>query len=262
MRRLPLRVVHAFIWPLLHVPLGPSPAGPPEGGLRQEAERMVADAIAYAQEIAPYVPVSGDVVEGQPSVVLLGESREAPLLVVGDRGLGGFAGLLLGSVAVQVSAHATCPVLVVRGDDRTEGPVLVGVDGSPLSDLAAEFAMEEAAWRKTSVVAVHAWTHPVSLGPGDMQPLVHDAVATQEDEARLLAESIAGLRERYPDVPIEERVVRGRPGSVLAEEARKGAQLIVVGARGRGGFTGLLLGSVSQTVLHHAPCPVAVVRAR
>lgn len=261
-RHRPLRVVHAFIWPLLRAPLGPSPAGPPEGGLRQQAERVIAEAVAEAQRSQPDVPVTGEVVDGQATVVLLRESREAELMVVGDRGLGGFTGLLLGAVAVQVVEHAPCPVLVARGEDRREGPVLVGVDGSPLSEPAIGFAMEEAAWRGTKVVAVHAWTHPASLGPGDMQPLVYDANASEEDETRALAESLAGWRERFPDVPVETRVVRGRAPRALLDEAEKsGAQLVVVGARGRGGFKGLLLGSVSQAVLHHAPCPVGVVRA-
>lgn len=259
-RRRPLRVVHAFIWPLLHVPLGPPPGGPPEGGLRHEAERIVDGAVAHAREIEPDVSVTGAVVDGQASVVLLREARDAALVVVGDRGLGGFTGLLLGSVAVQVVSHAPCPVLVARGEERADSPVLVGVDGSPLSELPIGFAMEEAAWRRTRVVAVHTWTHPASLGPGDMQPLVHDVDATGEDEARVLAEALAGWREHYPDVPVEERVVRGRPARALLDEAGKGAQLIVVGARGRGEFTGLLLGSVSQAVLHHAPCPVGIVR--
>lgn len=257
-RNRPLRVVHAFIWPLLHVPTGPSPAVP-EGGLRHQAEQIVAEAVEYARSERPGLTVTGDVVTGQASVVLLGESREAALVVVGDRGLGGFSGLLIGSVAVQVVEHALCPVLVARGVERTTGPIVVGVDGSQHSRSAIGFAMEEASWRGTNVVAVHAWTHPVSLGPGDMQPLVHDITAVGEDETRLLAESLAGWRERYPDVAVEQRVVRGRPARVLLDAAED-AQMIVLGARGRGGFAGLLLGSVSQAVLRHAKCPVAILR--
>jgi nucleotide-binding universal stress UspA family protein len=93
-----------------------------------------------------------------------------------------------------------------------------------------------------------------------MQPLVHDINAVAEDETRLLAESLAGWRERFPDVVVEQRVVRGRPARVLLDAAED-AQMIVVGARGRGGFTGLLLGSVSQAVLRHAKCSVAILRA-
>lgn len=258
-RQRPLRVVHAFIWPLLGVPLGPSPAGPPDGGFRQQAERVVAEAVAEAGKVAPEVPVTGVVIDGAPTPVLLQEAREAALVVLGNRGLGGFAGLLIGSSAVQVSAHAACPVIVVRGEQRADGPVVVGVDGSELSDLAIAFAFEEAARRGAGLVAVHAWLHPVPVGPGDMLPLVYDLDALAADEERLLAESLAGWGERYPDVPVQRRLVRGSAARVLVEESAS-AQLVVVGARGRGGFTGMLLGSVSHTVLHHAHCPLAIVR--
>ncbi|MEV0330230.1 universal stress protein [Micromonospora echinospora] len=254
-----LRVVHAFVWPLLGVPLGPSPDGPPEGGLRNQAARIVTEAVAGAGKVDPEVPVSGVVVDGAPTAVLLAESRDAALVVLGSRGLGGFAGLLIGSSAVQVSAHATGPVLVVRGEPRADGPVVVGVDGSELSDLAVGFAVEEAARRGTELVAVHAWLHPAPLGPGDVLPLVYDLDALAAEEERVLAQAVAGWAERYPDVPIRRRLVRGAPARALVEESES-AQLVVVGARGRGGLAGLLLGSVSHAVLHHGRCPVAVVR--
>lgn len=256
----PLRVVHAFTWPLLHVPLGPSPLGPAEGGLRHQAEQFVEQAVAEAVKAAPETVITGAVVEGAAPAVLLRESRDAALIVLGDRGLGGFTGLLIGSVAVQVAAHADCPVMVARGDGRADGPVVVGVDGSELSDLAVGFAMEEAALRGNALVAVHAWTHPVSIEPGDMLPLVYDVDALDAEEKLLLAEAVAGWSERYPDVPVTRRTVRGQAARVLLEESAA-AQLLVVGARGKGGFAGLLLGSVSQALLHHAACPLAIVRA-
>lgn len=255
----PLRVVHAFIWPLLNVPLGPAPGAPAGGGLRNQAERIVAEAVAEARKVDPEVPVTGAVVDGAATPVLLAEAREAALLVLGHRGLGGFAGLLIGSSTVQVSAHAACPVLVTKGESRADGPVVVGVDGSELSDLALGFAVEEAARRGTELVAVHAWLHPVPLGPGDILPLVYDLDALAAEEERVLAEALAGWSERYPQVPIRRRLVRGDPARVLVEESAA-AQLVVVGARGRGGFVGMLLGSVSHAVLHHSRCPVAVVR--
>jgi nucleotide-binding universal stress UspA family protein len=160
---------------------------------------------------------------------------------------------------VQVSAHADCPIVVALGDEeRHAGPVVVGVDGSPLSDLAIGFAVEEAALRGAELVAVHAWNQPVSTGPGDMMPLVYDEEALRSDEERVFAESVAGWSERYPEVPVT-RIVRGRPARVLVAESET-AQLVVVGALGRGGFTGLILGSVSQAVLHHSHCPLAIVR--
>ncbi|MBQ1051055.1 universal stress protein [Micromonospora sp. C51] len=258
-RHRPLRIVHAFIWPLMGVPLGPAPGAPADGGLRHQAERCLADAVAEAGKVAPEVAVTGEVVDGAASTVLLAEARDAALVVLGNRGLGGFAGLLLGSVAVQVSAHADGPVLVVRGESRADGPVVVGVDGSELSREAVRFAFEEAAWRGTDLVAVHAWLYPTPAGPGDILPLVYDLDAFRDEEERLLAEAVAGWSERYPEVPVRRRLVRGSPGRALVEESRT-AQLVVVGARGRGALAGLLLGSVSHAVLHHAHSPLAIVR--
>jgi nucleotide-binding universal stress UspA family protein len=254
-----LRIVHAFIWPLMGVPLGPAPGGPADGGLRNQADRCLADAVAEAGKAAPEVAVTGEVVDGAASTVLLAEARDAALVVLGDRGMGGFAGLLLGSVAVQVSAHADGPVLVVRGESRADGPVLVGVDGSELSREAVRFAFEEAAWRGTELVAVHAWLYPAPASPGDILPLVYGLDDVRDEEERVLAEAVAGWSERYPEVPVRRRLVRGSPGRALVEESRT-AQLVVVGARGRGALGGLLLGSVSHAVLHHAHCPLAIVR--
>ncbi|BCJ57113.1 universal stress protein [Micromonospora endophytica] len=258
-RHRPLRIVHAFIWPLMNVPLGPAPGAPGDGGLRNQAERCLAEAVAEAGKVAPEVPVTGAVIDGAATPVLLAEARDAALIVLGNRGLGGFAGLLLGSVAVQVSAHADCPVLVIRGESRADGPVVVGVDGSELSQQAVRFAFEEAAWRGSDLVAVHAWLYPTPAGPGDILPLVYDLDAFREAEERTLAEAVAGWSERYPEVTVRRRLVRGSPASALVEESRD-AQLTVVGARGRGALKGLLLGSVSHTVLHHAHSPLAIVR--
>ncbi|WP_433532630.1 universal stress protein [Micromonospora sp. CA-263727] len=258
-RRRPLRVVHAFIWPLMGVPLGPAPGAPAGAGLRNQAEQCVAEAVAEAGKAAPDVAVTGAVVDGAPTAVLLAEARAAALVVLGNRGLGGFAGLLLGSVAVQVSAGADSPVLVVRGEPRADGPVVVGVDGSELSAEAVGFAFEEAARRGTALIAVHAWLYPTPAGPGDILPLVYDLDAFREEEERTLAESVAGWSERYPEVPVRQSLVRGSPARALVEESRA-AQLVVVGARGRGALSGLLLGSVSHALLHHAHSPVAIVR--
>ena len=261
MRRRPLRIVHAFIWPYLNVPLGPSPSGPPEGGLRHEAERIVAAAVSLANATTPDTPVHADIVTGAAAAVLRECSHGATLIVIGDRGLGGFTGLLVGSVAVQLAAHATCPIIVVRGVANATLPVAVGIDGSLANDPAVRFAFEEAALRGVPLNAIHRWTHPRSTGPGDMLPLVYDVAEVEADETRVLAEALAGWRDKYPDVPVRRTVKHGSPRKALIEATNR-AQLIVVGTRGRGGFTGLLLGSVSQAVIHHAACPVAVVPHR
>ncbi|MFE9092866.1 universal stress protein [Streptomyces sp. NPDC007264] len=257
-----LRVVHAFMWPALHVPLGPSSWGPPEGGLRNMTERLVAEAVERARAVAPEVEVTGGVVTGEPLTVLEEQSRAAELVVVGSRGMGGFVGLLVGSTAVHLAAHGRCPVLVVREHPEATGPIVVGVDGSAAGDKAVDFAFAEAALHGARLDALHAWTPwnaPMAPPQDASMPYANEPGALAEGEERLLAETLAGRRERYPNVSVTQRVVRGATREALIEASRA-ARLLVVGARGRGGFAGLLLGSVSQAVLHHAHCPVAVVR--
>jgi nucleotide-binding universal stress UspA family protein len=255
-----LRIVHAFIWPSMGVAIGPATTGPSDMGMRSAAERILAEAVTEAEKAVPGVHVTKVLVDGFPAPVLLAESRDAVMLVIGDRGLGGFGSLVLGSVALHTTAHAACPVLVVRGTERTSGPVVVGVDGSAGSAAAIGFAVEEAARRKTDLVAVHAWGAADSIGQSDLLPLVTEPGSLQSEEQRVLSESLAGWSQRYPEVTIEPELVHRHPGAALIERSQT-AQLVVTGARGRGGFAGLLLGSVSQTVIHHADCPVAVARS-
>ncbi|MBQ0981742.1 universal stress protein [Micromonospora sp. M61] len=259
-RQRPLRVVHGFIWPLLHVPVSPAPDAPPGGGLRHQAEELVEAAVAEAEATVPGLSISREIIDGEAAAVLVGESPTAALIVLGDRGLGGFSALVVGSVAVQVAAYADCPVLVARGEQRPDEPVLVAVDGSAASRQAADFAAETAVSHGVPLVAMHAYRHPGSSGPGDMQPLVYDEGKLHGEQDRMVAEWLSGLTEQHPAVRLTCRAVHGRPGAVLAEASRS-AQLVVAGGQGRGEVSGLLLGSVSQSLLHHAHCPVAVVRA-
>ncbi|MDX3239133.1 universal stress protein [Streptomyces sp. ME03-5709C] len=257
-----LRVVHAFLWPALHVPLGPSALGPSEGGLRNAAQRVVVEAVEHARSVAPGVEVTHAVVTGEPLTVLEAQSRAAELVVVGSRGMGGFVGLVLGSTAVHLAAHGRCPVMVVREQAAAGGPVLLGVDGSPANAGAVDFAFAEAELRGAELLALHAWTPwrtPVPPPQDPAMPYASEPGELARSEERLVAEAIAGRRERHPGVGVRTKAVRGGTREILIEESRT-AQLLVVGARGRGGFTGLLLGSVSQALLHHAHCPVAVVR--
>ncbi|MEI5525555.1 universal stress protein [Streptomyces brasiliscabiei] len=259
-----LRVVHAFVWPASHVPFGPSPSGPPEGGPRNMVERLVAESVSLARAVEPGVDISHVVLAGEPLTVLEAQSRGAELVVVGSRGMGGFVGLLVGSTAVRLAAHARCPVLVVHEQRQHEGPIVLGVDGSAAGERAVDLAFAEASLRRAPLVALHAWTtwNAARTAPQDPStPYANPPGALAAEEERLLAEALAGHRERYPGVEVERRVVHGRTREALIEASRS-AQLMVVGARGRGGFTGLLLGSVSQALLHHAHCPVAVVRGR
>ncbi|WP_225842997.1 universal stress protein [Streptomyces albus] len=257
-----LHVVHAFVWPMMKVPLGPSVMGPPSGGLRNLARKTTEDAVARARNTEPSVEVTQEVISGDPLSVLTTESRGADLVVVGTRGLGGFTGLLVGSVAVYLAAHAECPVLVTRGRREPSGPVLLGVDGSEVGDAAVGWAFEEASLRGAELVAMHNWNNwagPVAAGPGIQVPTYYDVDLFRAEEERVLATAIAGWRERYPDVTVTPRLVQEYTRQALISASGE-SQLLVVGARGRGGFAGLLLGSVSQAVLHHAHCPVTVVR--
>ncbi|WP_151484100.1 universal stress protein [Streptomyces albicerus] len=258
-----LRVVHAFLWPAMHAPPGSSPLGPPTGALYETVERIVADAVDRGRSQAAGLHVSHAVIAGEASTVLCAQSRTAQLIVLGHRGSGGFAELLLGSTAVHLSAHAHCPVMVVRGRPDPAGPVLVAVDGSPQGQPAIAFGFSEAALRGTDLIALHAWSTWTDHGEhalGHPVELVGDVDRLRQEEEQALTEALSGHRDQYPGVTVRPHLVRGRTRPALIE-ASKGAQLMVVGARGHGGFTGLLLGSVSQAALHHAHCPVTVVRS-
>jgi len=229
--------------------------------IRAAAEADMKSAVDEAAEHAPDVSVSGHVVEGGVAAALLAQSHDAAMVVLGSRGLGGFRGLLLGSVGQQVSSHAEVPVVVVRGEaDRpVSGRVVVAVDGSPASREAVAFAFAYAARHGAALHALHAWEVPVFDAPGVTAPPSLALEEIGDDEVRLTAESLAGWSERFPEVVVTREVVHG-PVERLVVEASANADLLVVGSRGRGGFTGLLLGSVSQAALHHSHCPVAVVR--
>ena len=258
-----LRLVHAFIWPALHAPLGPSPLGPAEGGLRNMVERLLTEAEERARTVAPEVDISRAVVTGEPLTVLEAQSRAAELVVVGSRGMGSFVGLMVGSTAVHLAAHGRCPVLVVREQGEGTGPIVVGVDGSSAGAQAVNFAFAEAALRGVDLVALHAWTTwnaPMPPPQDEALPYANPREALASQEGRLLSEALAGHQESYPGVSVKRELVHGGTREILIEASRT-AQLLVVGARGRGGFAGLLLGSVSQAMLHHAHCPVAVVRS-
>ena len=263
LRGVGLRLVHAFGWPSVHLPPGGPPWSPGATGLRELVDGTLTEAERRARSAAPHVTVVSEVAVGEPLMVLEIESRTAPLLVVGSRGLTRFGSLLLGSTAAHLAAHGRCPLLVVRGRPDQAGPVLLAVDGSPAARPAVEFAFAEASLRGADLVAQHVWntqTERVYDGPADPPFVTYDENRLRDEEDRLLAEALSGLQEKYPDVAVERRLVRGNVRGALVEASAE-AQLTVVGARGRGGFTDLLLGSVGQAVLHHAHCPVAVIRS-
>lgn len=260
-----VRLVHAY-------------GGPGGAGLRLElaaqgaaaghspaAQELLDIAVGYARSGLPAgarTTVSGVLHLGSPAGALREESRSACLVVVGSRGHGGLTGLLLGSVGVPVSAHAYCPVVVVRGaehrDLAADAPVVVGVDGSGEATTAVGFAMAEADRLGCPLTAVMAWDE-LWIGAPELADPIPTAAELQEDAVRMVSETLAGWSDQYPDVHVTRVVERGRSAPVLLREA-VGARMVVVGSRGRGGFGGLLLGSTSQTLLHRSPVDVAVVR--
>ncbi|MGD9988533.1 universal stress protein [Pseudonocardia sp.] len=257
-RHLPLRLVSAVQW------MHPGPVGLTALAAArlhdvavQAAEAEIDAARRVVEDVAPALDVRSEVCSGPAAPVLRDVSGSAALMVVGSRGAGGFSGLLAGSVAVSVAASARCPVVVVRGRaDRVDGPVVVGVDGSRVSENALAFAFAEASARRAGLVAVHVWSD-AAIDPF-AGPLV-DWEALAAAENAVLAERLAGWGEKYPDVAVTRDVVRDNAAAVLVARSTD-ARLVVVGSRGRGGLRGLLLGSVSQAVLRHAECPVAVVK--
>jgi nucleotide-binding universal stress UspA family protein len=267
LRHRPLRIVHV-------VPdAGGGVAGyglysPPDHDvLVQIGQKTLALATARISETAPEIELDTRLLFGRPVTGLLDNLVDAEMAVIGNRGLGTFAELLLGSTGVVLATHATCPVVVIRptatGNDALPeaGRVVVGVDGSPLSIDALGFAFDEASVRHRGLTAIHAWATPFNDAPGH-GGAVPASLAVEEfegEELRLLSESMAGWREKYPDVDVRQIAVHRDPVEALVV-ASTGAALLVVGTRGRGGFRSMLLGSVSHAALHHARCPIAIVR--
>lgn len=227
--------------------------------LQKAVVDTVAASVQLARETAPAVQVSSRVVAGTPTSVLNDESADAALVVVGSRGRGAVKGLIAGSVSTGVAAHAASPVAVVAHTPGT-GPVVVGIDGSEISDHALTAAFEQASLRGTGLTVVHTWTDLATNTFGGLG-ITDDLVQLSRDEAhKLVADRVTAHATDYPDVKVSTIVAADGPAHQLLTAAGEGAQLLVLGSRGRGGFTGLLLGSVSQTVLHHAPSPVLIVK--
>ncbi|MFE3055915.1 universal stress protein [Nocardia sp. NPDC059239] len=246
-------------------PAGPSPTvvldAPDMASLELDGERIVGEATRIASETLPGegVEMSSEVTEEPIISRLMDLSRDARMIVLGSRGLGALRRGLLGSVATAVTHHAHCPVAVIHSTAAADPvsarqPVLVGVDGTSNSVAALELAFEEASLRKTGLTALHAWSD-VS---GPYLPM-SGWETIEEQERATFGEEMAGYAERYPDVPVRRILVKDRPVRSLLDEAEH-AQLVVVGSHGRGGFTGMLLGSTSNALLHSVDCPIVIVR--
>ncbi|MGW2251192.1 universal stress protein [Kitasatospora sp. NPDC001660] len=251
-RGLPLRLVHAI--PSLFHEFHVFDEGRYRKALRQRADQALDRAARTARERHPGLEVVTAVDEDLPALVLYRESVHAELIVLGSRRLGRTEELLSAySVTIPVSAQSPCPVVVVRDPEHvTQDPpyVVVGVDGSPSSQAAIDFAFDLAAERRAALRAIWVWQRPPI---GNL-----DEATTEQTLRRLLVESTAGRHEHHPDVTVTHELVHGHPVETLGA-ASEHALAVVVGRRGQGGFTGMRLGSVPYGLLHRANCPIAIV---
>jgi nucleotide-binding universal stress UspA family protein len=274
-RGVPLRILHAYSAEASY-PWGygyPLPAGVlhnAEEVARDNAMSVLQDAADHVRDQYPELELATTLARMSAAASLVAASADASTLVVGRREHRHPRLAALGSVSLAVAAHAACPVVVIPAEphaDTTDlgttptgpaaGQVVVGVEDSPACLDAVGFAFAQAAARGRALTAVHAWwVDPAVLA------LSEGAAWTElgTDEPVVVDALLAPWATRHPQVPVTRVVVRERPGDALVA-AGAGAELLVVGSRGRGGFADLLLGSVSRDVLQHATCPVAVVRA-
>lgn len=259
-----LRIVHAVAplvsaggpWPEVQVPADVV-------RLQQVAAQAVLDqAHRTATDAAgANLHVSSEVVFSPIVPTLVEMSKDADMMVVGCRGEGAVRRALLGSVSSGLVHHAHCPVAVIHAEElrSPEAPVLVGVDGSPASELATAIAFDQASRRGVDLVALHAWSDmgPINFASANWSPIEWRNIKVEEEE--VLSERLSGWNQEYPNVTVHKVVVCDRPAPRLLEQAEH-ASLIVVGSHGRGGFPGMLLGSVSATIVHSAQIPVIVAR--
>lgn len=225
---------------------------------RELAEQVLADARDRA--LSAGISHIAQLADQPAAPALVGAGQHALMVVIGARGHRKLAGMLLGSVSQHVSRNASCPVVVVRRPAAARASrIVVGIDGSPANQAAVEFAFDTASRRRAPLVAIHAWHHhgrqPRAERPYWATPALDEGLVIGQ---RALAEALAGWADKYPDVNVVHEAIPVHPVRVLTGASERAA-LVVVGAPGRGEFTRMRMGSVSQAVLHHARSPVAIV---
>lgn len=260
---LPLRIIHASLWERYEGVVPPWVTDRPSGQIL--AENIVGTAAERARRRAPDLPLTTDVLAEDASTALLREGREDAILVVGSRGRGEFADLLLGSVGLIVAARAHCPVVVVRGDrhalEARHGRVLLGVGDHDLDSPAVRFAFREAVVRDAELDVVRTWRRPAHEPADHLLMRRAGAAYFSEGSSELLDKALEAAASEHPEVRLRRSTVEGPAHRVLTERSAA-ADLLVVGARRRDGLVGLELGRVAHRALHHSVCPVAVVPQR
>jgi len=262
---LPLLVVHSYSPPPYPAMRAGGAAGAEitdlDEALKDVAEHAAATCADRARAAHPGLAVRAVIGVGLPGTILVEASSDAELVVVGARGLGAVKGVIFGSVSTHVCAHAHAPVIVVQeaaSHTLTDTRVVVGVDGSEISQAALAFAFAQASSRRAGLTAVHTWQVEGDEGAAAAMTSSVDWTQLEAQERSVVAEALAGYADQYPDVDVRRHVAQGHPVKELARLSEN-ACLLVVGTRGRGTVSGWLKGSVSQGVLRAAHCPVAVV---
>ena len=261
MRNVRLTLVHAVRPIGLNLPPQPAPTAFARWQVEQ-GQKILDDAVEAARRSTPDGgpgQIESELLFSPVVPTLVDLSKEAQMVVVGSRGRGPFARSLLGSASSSLIRHAHCPVAVIHDEDPlmphpAEAPVLVGVDGSSVSELATAIAFQEASWRGVELVALHVWS---DVEVNDFPAIDWPAMRPAAEE--IISERLAGWQERYPGVTVRRTVERDHPTYHLIRQSES-AQLVVVGSHGRGGFAGMTLGSVSTAVAHASRTPVIVAR--
>lgn len=263
LRKEPLQIVYSALTPLSGGRQYAGTGWQPRDAIPAEVWEMMDEVADYARGLASGVEVRADVVDSMTVAgTLIEQSRDSSLIVLGRRGRGGFAGLLLGSTSAQVATHAYCPVVITRqAPDTDPAPyeqIVVGVDDSPLSQAALRFGFEEARLYGADLVAVRAWQFEVPAIEIGAVAYAFDYKQAEEETEASLGQVLAGWRDQYPDVTVIPTVRYSDARQALLDASER-ARMVVVASRGRGGFARLILGSTSHAVLQHATVPVAVV---
>ncbi|WP_051942916.1 universal stress protein [Streptacidiphilus rugosus] len=264
-RKEAVELVHAYEYPPPLLPFYDSATELGEDHLRQVAREAMSREVADTGAREPGIAVTGEVREGTPIEVLLDAARDARMLVLATRGTGALGELVVGSTGTALAGQAACPVVVVPSPAETAahtapGPVVVGVDGSSHGQAVLRQALEEADLHGLPLIVVHTWRRM----PGGLSVPVEEQRRRfrpeQVSHELVVSEALAGAGQRFPEVAVTAWVREDHPVRALLEVARsRSASLLLVGARGSGGYPGLALGSVALGVLHHATCPVCVV---